>query len=37
MDAIEMIKERKSVRKYKDEKVSHELIKQIIEIGRAHV
>lgn len=34
MDAIEMIKERKSVRKYKDEKVSHELIKQIIEVAR---
>lgn len=34
MDAIEMIKERRSVRKYKDEKVSRELIEEIVEISR---
>lgn len=34
MDAIEMIKERRSVRKFKDEKVDRELMQEIIEISR---
>lgn len=34
MDAIEMLKERRSVRHYKDEKVSHELMKEITEVAR---
>ncbi|MEJ2005268.1 MAG: nitroreductase family protein [Cyclobacteriaceae bacterium] len=34
MDAIEMIKERRSVRKFKDEKVDRELMREIIEISR---
>lgn len=34
MDAIEMIKERRSVRKYKNEKVDRELMKEIVEIAR---
>ena len=34
MEAIEMITERRSVRKYKDEKVSRELIREIIDISR---
>lgn len=34
MDAISMIKERRSVRKFKDEKVDRELMKEIIDIAR---
>jgi nitroreductase len=34
MDAIEMIKERRSVRKFKDEVVDRELITEIIDIAR---
>lgn len=34
MDAIQMIKERRSVRKYKAEKVSQETINEILEIAR---
>ncbi|MGQ1786499.1 MULTISPECIES: nitroreductase family protein [unclassified Saccharicrinis] len=34
MDAIEMIKERRSVRKFKDEKVGHETMKEIVELAR---
>ena len=34
MDAIEMIKERRSVRVFKDEKVSRETMREIIEIAR---
>jgi len=34
MDAIEMIKERRSVRKFKDEKVDRETMKEIISICR---
>ncbi len=34
MDAIEMIKERRSVRKFKNEKVSRETMKEIIELSR---
>ncbi|GAU07643.1 nitroreductase family protein [Desulfoplanes formicivorans] len=34
MDAIEMIKERRSVRKYKPTKVARETMKEIIEIAR---
>ncbi|MFR9651743.1 MAG: nitroreductase family protein [Rikenellaceae bacterium] len=34
MDAIKMIKERRSVRKYKEEKVSHKTINQILEATR---
>ncbi len=34
MDAISMIKERRSVRKYKNEKVDRETMKEIIEIAR---
>ncbi len=34
MDAIEMIKERRSVRKYKQEKVDRETMKDIVEISR---
>ncbi len=34
MDAIDMIVERRSVRKYKEEKVSHELLTEIVEIAK---
>ena len=34
MDAIEMIKERRSVRKFKDEKVDRNLMKEIVDISR---
>ncbi|MFI3283106.1 MAG: nitroreductase family protein [Rikenellaceae bacterium] len=34
MNAIEMIKERRSVRKYKNEKVSRELMREIVELSR---
>lgn len=34
MDAIEMIKERRSVRKFKNEKVDRETMREIIEISR---
>ncbi len=34
MDAIEMIKERRSVRRYKDTPVDREIMKEIIEISR---
>ncbi|MFI3322492.1 MAG: nitroreductase family protein [Rikenellaceae bacterium] len=34
MEAIEMIKERRSVRSYKNEKVSRELMSEIVEISR---
>ena len=34
MDAIEMIKERRSVRKFKDEKVDRELMKEIVDIAK---
>ncbi len=34
MDALEMIKERRSVRKYKNEKVSRELMREIVELSR---
>ncbi len=34
MNAIEMIKERRSVRNYKDEKVSRELMREIVELSR---
>ncbi len=34
MEAIQMIKERRSVRKFKDEKVDRELMKEIVEVAR---
>ena len=34
MDAVTMIKERRSVRKYKQEKVDRDLMKEIVEIAR---
>lgn len=34
MDSLEMIKERRSIRKYKNEKVSHETMKEILELAR---
>ena len=34
MDAIEMIKERRSVRRFKNEKVDRETMKEIVEISR---
>ena len=34
MDAITMIKERRSVRKYKDEKVDRETMREIVDIAR---
>ncbi len=34
MDAIKMIQERRSVRKYKDEKVSRELMREIVDLSR---
>jgi nitroreductase len=34
MDAITMIKERRSVRKFKDEKVDREVMKEIVDIAR---
>ncbi len=34
MDAIQMIKERRSVRKFKNEKVSRELMHEIVELSR---
>ena len=34
MDAIEMIKERRSVRKFKNEKVDRELMKEIVDIAK---
>lgn len=34
MDAIKMIQERRSVRKFKDEKVDHETMKEIVSISR---
>lgn len=34
MDAIELLKERRSVRKFKQEKVNHETMKEIIELAR---
>lgn len=34
MDAIEMIKERRSIRKFKNEKVDRETMKEIIELSR---
>lgn len=34
MDAVEMIKERRSVRQYKDEKVDRQLMKEVVEIAR---
>lgn len=34
MDAIEMIKERRSVRKFKNEKVDRSLMKEIVDISR---
>lgn len=34
MNAIEMIKERRSIRKYKNEKVSRELMREIVDIAR---
>ncbi|SKA74651.1 nitroreductase family protein [Desulfobaculum bizertense] len=34
MDAVEMIKERRSVRKFKDQKVSRDLMREIIDIAR---
>lgn len=34
MDAIEMIKERRSVRNFKDEKVDRELMKEIVDIAK---
>lgn len=34
MDAITMIKERRSIRKYKNEKVDRELMKEIVDISR---
>lgn len=34
MEAIEMIKERRSVRKYKDEKVDRETMRDIVSISR---
>ena len=33
MDAIEMIKERRSIRKFKNEKVDRELMKEIVDIA----
>lgn len=34
MDAIKLIEERRSVRRYKDEKVSRELMREIVELSR---
>ncbi len=34
MEAIQMIKERRSVRKFKNEKVDRELMKEIVEASR---
>lgn len=34
MDAIKMLKERRSIRKFKDEKVSRELMKEVIEVSK---
>lgn len=34
MDAVKMIEKRRSIRKYKNEKVSHELIKEIMETAK---
>jgi len=34
MDAVSMIKERRSVRKFKNEKVEREVMKEIVEISR---
>lgn len=34
MDAIEMIKERRSVRKFKNEKVARKTMEEIIDISR---
>ncbi len=34
MDAIQMIKERRSVRSFKDEKVPHQTMKEIVELSR---
>ena len=34
MDAIEMIKERRSIRKFKNEKVDRELMKEIVDIAK---
>ncbi len=34
MDAITMIKERRSVRKYKDEKISRELMSEIVDLAK---
>ncbi len=34
MEAVKMIKDRRSVRKFRDEKVSHETMREIVEISR---
>ena len=34
MDAIEMIKERRSIRKFKDKKVDREIMREIVDISR---
>ena len=34
MDAIEMIKERRSIREFKDEKVDRELMREIVDISK---
>ncbi len=34
MNAIEMIMERRSVRRFKEDKVSHELLKEIVDVSR---
>ena len=34
MNSIENMKSRRSIRKFKDEKVSHEVIEEIVEIAR---
>ena len=34
MHAIEMIKERRSIRKFKNEKVDRELMKEIVDIAK---
>ena len=34
MDAIAMIKDRRSVRKFKDEKVDREVIREIVDIAK---
>ncbi len=34
MNAVDLLKERRSVRRFKDEKVSHDVLKEVVEIAR---